>query len=43
MRCRLLALIVGMLLVAAIPATASASSFGEQTAGQDAASNQSAT
>jgi hypothetical protein len=43
MRCRLLALIVGMLLVVAIPATASASSFGEQTAGQDAASQQSAT
>src|SRR3954452_2478117 len=43
MRCRLLALIVGMLLVAAIPATASASSFGEQTAGQDASSTQSAT
>jgi hypothetical protein len=43
MRCRLLALIVGMLLVGAIPATASASSFGEQTAGQDAASQQSAT
>src|SRR5689334_6726728 len=43
MRCRLLALIVGMLLIGAIPATASASSFGEQTAGQDAASQQSAT
>jgi hypothetical protein len=43
MRCRLLALIVGMLLIGAIPATASASSFGEQSAGQDAASQQSAT
>ena len=43
MRCRLLALIVGMLLIGAIPATASASSFGEQSAGQDAASQQTAT
>jgi hypothetical protein len=43
MRHRLLALIVGMLLVGAVPAAASASSFGEQTAGQDAGSMQSAT
>jgi hypothetical protein len=43
MRCRLLALVVGMLLVAAVPAAASASSFGEQTAGQDAGNMQSAT
>jgi hypothetical protein len=43
MRCRLFALIVGLLLIAAVPAAASASSFGEQTAGQDAGSTQSAT
>ena len=43
MRCRLLALIVGLLLIAAVPAAASASSFGEQTAGQDAGSMQTAT
>jgi hypothetical protein len=43
MKGRLLALIVGMLLIGVVPATASASSFGEQTAGQDAGNTQSAT
>ena len=43
MKGRLLALIVGMLLVGVVPATASAASFGEQTAGQDAANQQTAT
>jgi hypothetical protein len=42
-RGRLLALIVGLLLVAAAPAAASASSFGEQTGGQSADNTQSAT
>jgi hypothetical protein len=43
MKGRLLALIVGMLLLGVAPATALASSFGEQTAGQDAGNMQSAT
>ena len=43
MKGRLLALIVGMLLIGVVPATASASSFGEQAAGQDAGNTQSAT
>ena len=43
MKGRLLALIVGLLLVAAAPAAAHASSFGEQTGGQSADNTQSAT